>query len=92
MLGVSLRTAGKNYAVLAGSGGTQPVAGTVMYVVPAALTRHVVTDLPPKTSFTVQATPGGGSLTVQLTPGAGPATSGGGVLSFQTTTAGAVSP
>jgi hypothetical protein len=92
MLGVSLHTSARNYAVLAGAGGGSPVTGEVKYSVPAALTRNVVTDLAPKTSYTVQATVSGANLIVDLTPGAGLTTSASGALSFQTTAAGAVSP
>ena len=92
VLGVSLHTSAKNYAVLAGALNTQPVSGEVKYSVPAAQTLHVLTDLVPKTSYKVQATVSGPNIVTDVQPGPGFTSSAGGVLSFQTSASGAVSP
>lgn len=76
-----------NAAVLAGS-----PASAIDYSIPARATRHVLTDLSPSQTYTVTAAAAGGSLTVHVAPGAGSAASATGVLSFETSPGGAVSP
>jgi hypothetical protein len=91
VLGVSLRAGSKAYAVLASAGGLL-VSGEVKYVVPALQTRHVVTDLQPNTAYSVTASVAASNATVDVKPGSGFTTSKTGVLSFQTSATGVVSP
>lgn len=92
MLGVVLKTSSKNFAVLAGAGAVGPVSGEVKYSVPAAQTLHVVTDLVGNTSYSVTGSVSGGNVVVDVKPGSGFTSSATGVVSFQTTATGGVTP
>jgi len=76
--------------------GTAPVgtaiAGTLSYSVPAAQTRHVVTDLAPSAGYSVSVTVSGGNHVVSITPGGTSSASANGVLSFAVTAGGLVQP
>jgi hypothetical protein len=69
-----------------------PIAGSLSYVVPAAQTRHVVTDLTPSTGYTISVTVGGGNHTVTMTPGGSSTATANGVLTFAITPGGQVQP
>src|SRR6185369_14172926 len=82
--------AGNNVVV----SGTAPVgtviAGTVSYVVTAAQTRHVITDLTPSAGYTISVSVAGANHTVSIVPGGSSIASSNGVLSFQANAAGQV--
>ena len=69
--------------------GTAPVgtaiAGALSYVVPAAQTRHVITDLVPLGGYTVSVTISGANHLVTVTPGGRSTASAEGVFSFAVT-------
>jgi hypothetical protein len=90
VLGVLMRADSGNFAVLFPNG-NGAVTGEVKYVIPAAATRHVLTGLAPNTAYSVTATIGGGKATVDVKPGSGRVSSASGVLSFRTSSTGAVS-
>jgi hypothetical protein len=60
--------------------------------VPAAQTRHVITDLTPQGAYTVSVSATGGNHVVTVTPGGTMQASGNGVLTFSLTTAGVLMP
>jgi hypothetical protein len=76
--------------------GTAPVgtaiSGAISYTVPAAQTRHVVTDLTPSTGYTVSVTVSGSNHVVTVAPGGTTQSSANGSLSFAVTAAGTVQP
>ncbi len=67
-------------------------SGTLRYVVPAKQTRHVIVDLAPSSGYTVSVSVAGGNHTVTVTAGGSLQTSATGVLHFQVTGGGSVSP
>jgi hypothetical protein len=60
--------------------------------VPAAQTRHVITDLAPSTGYTISVTVLGGNHSVSITQGGSRTTSSNGVLTFQVSAGGLVTP
>jgi hypothetical protein len=93
VLGVLLDGPGQNFVVLMGAGSpASTVAGTIRYVVLAAKTRHVISDLAPNTDYSITVQIAAGKAKVTLQPGAGVSTSGAGVLSFTTAADGSVAP
>ncbi len=91
--GALLQSAVGNSAVVVGTApvGT-PIAGTISYAVPAAQTRHVITDLTPQAGYTVSVSLVGGNHVVTVTPSGNKQSSVNGVLSFAVSAAGAIQP
>jgi hypothetical protein len=84
-----------NSVVLAGSASFgQNVSGSVIYVVPAAQTHHVITDLPAGAAYNVTVGVASGQHTVTVAPVGGGAftSSANGVLSFNVSAGGTVTP
>jgi hypothetical protein len=84
-----------NSVVLAGSAAFgQNATGTLVYVVPAAQTHHVITDLPPNTTYNVSVNVASNQHTVTVAPAGGGTftTSANGALSFNVNIGGAVTP
>jgi hypothetical protein len=92
-VGVLLQSSTGNSAVVSGAApvGTA-MAGALRYVVPAAKTRHLITDLAPSTGYTIQVDAADGNHSVSIIPGGNTAASANGVLTFQVTAAGRVTP
>jgi hypothetical protein len=67
-----------------------PIAGTVVYTVPATLAHHVVTELAPATGYSISVTTGSSSQTVSVSPGGTYTTSAKGVLNFYVNAGGTV--
>ena len=76
--------------------GTAPVgtaiAGPFSYTVPAAATRHVITDLTPSAGYTISVTVVGANHSVSIVQGGSSTTSANGVLTFQVSASGQVTP
>jgi hypothetical protein len=91
-VGALLQSSTGNSVVIAGTAafGTA-ISGPLGYVVPAAQTRHVVTDLTPSTGYTITVSVGGGNHTVSITPGGSSMTTANGALTFQVSAGGQVS-
>jgi hypothetical protein len=68
------------------------ITGPFSYTVPAAQTRHVITDLGPSTGYTISVTVVGGNHSVSIVQGGSRTTSANGVLSFQVNASGLVTP
>jgi hypothetical protein len=91
--GVVLQSGAGNSALVFGTAATgTAISGTVTYTVPAAQTRHVVTDLMPSGAYTVIVSANGSTHTVTVTSGGSMQASANGVLSFALTPAGVVQP
>jgi hypothetical protein len=60
--------------------------------VPAALTRHVVTDLAPSTGYTISVSVSAGNHSVSLVQGGSSIATANGVLTFQVSATGQVTP
>ncbi len=92
-VGTVLQSSTGNGVVIAGTApvGTA-ISGTLSYSVPAAQTRHVITDLAPSTGYTVSVTVSGSSHVVTVAPGGSTMSSANGVISFQASAAGQVTP
>ena len=91
-VGVLLQSAAGNNAVVSGTAAVgTPIAGTLGYTVPALQTRHVITDLVPSSGYTI-AVVVAGAHTVTITPGGSSLTSANGVLTFQVSVGGQVTP
>src|SRR6185295_14711841 len=92
-VGALLQSAGGNSATVFGTAtvGTA-IAGTLSYSVPAAQTRHVITDLAPLAGYTVSVAVSGGNHTVTITPGGSSSATANGVLAFTVTAGGLVQP
>jgi hypothetical protein len=92
-VGALLQSAAGNTAAVFGTASVgTPIAGTLSYTVPAALTRHVITDLAPHAGFTVSVSATGGSHVVTVTPGGSTIATANGVISFSVTAGGAIQP
>ena len=91
--GVLLQSALGNSALVFGTApaGT-PISGTVTYTVPAAQTRHLITDLTPSGAYTVTVNANGSTHAVTLTSGGNTHAGANGVLSFALTPGGVVQP
>jgi hypothetical protein len=84
-----------NSVVMAGTASFgQNVSGSVVYAVPAAQTHHVLTDLPPNTTYNITVTVASSQHTVTVAPAGGGAftSSANGVLSFNVNAGGTVAP
>ncbi|MEO8802107.1 MAG: hypothetical protein ABI304_08460 [Rudaea sp.] len=82
-----------NAAVLFNSGNAgTTIAGTIAYSIPAAATTNVITELPANAGYTITAAPAGGMLAVSLVPGGTQYSSAGGVLNFNLSAIGKVTP
>ena len=90
-VGVLLQSSAGNSVVVSGTAafGT-PIAGPLGYLVPAASTRHVITDLAPSTGYTISVGVSGGNHTINVATGGSRTTSANGVLTFQVSAAGQV--
>jgi hypothetical protein len=82
-VGVLLTAADGNSVVLnnAGAIGTT-ISGSIVYTIPNATTKHIITELPTNTSYSVSVSISGGNKTITVAPGTGSTTSAKGVLSF----------
>ena len=92
-VGTLLQASTGNSVVISGTApaGTA-IAGPVSYVVPAAQTRHVITDLALSTGYTISIVSSGGNHTVSIVQGGSSVASANGVLTFQVSAAGQVTP
>jgi len=92
-VGTLLQGSAGNSVVIAGTAqvGTA-IAGSLSYSVPAAQTHHVITDLAPSTGYTVSVTVSGTNHSVSIVPGGSRTTSSNGVLSFQVSAGGQITP
>jgi hypothetical protein len=92
-VGVILQSSTGNAVVISGTAAAgTAITGTLSYVVPANQTRHVITDLAPSTAYAISVAVSGGNQTVSIAQGAGSTTSANGVLTFQTSAGGQVTP
>jgi hypothetical protein len=92
-VGALLQLASGNSAVLSGTASVgTAISSPLQYVVPAAPTRHVITDLAPSTGYVVSVTAQGGSHTVSVVAGGARISSANGVLTFQVDSSGLVIP
>ncbi len=70
--GVLLSEPGTNHVVLFGTGPeSQPVSGTISYVVPTAPTVHLLANLAPNTAYSVSVVATGSNQTITVAPGSG---------------------
>ncbi len=69
-----------------------PIAGPLGYTVPAAATRHVITDLTPAAGYTITVNAAGATHTLNITPGGPSNSSANGVLTFQVSPSGQITP
>ena len=91
--GVLLQSSASNSALVFGTAAAgTAISGTVTYTVPAAQTRHVITDLAPSGAYTVTVNANGSTHTVTVTSGGSMHASANGVLSFALTPGGLVQP
>jgi hypothetical protein len=92
-VGALLQSASGNNVVIGGTApvGT-PITGPLGYTVPAAQTRHVITDLAPSTGYNIVVGVVGGSHSVNIVQGGSTITSANGVITFQVSPSGAVGP
>ena len=93
VVGALLQSATGNNVVISGTApfGTN-ISGSIGYAVPAAQTRHVNTDWAPSAGYTITVTVSGGNHLVTVTPGGSFMSSANGVLTFQISAAGQVTP
>ncbi len=92
-VGVVLASASGNSVVISGTAPLDTaIAGTLSYNVPAAQTRHVITDLAASSGYTVSVSVGGGTQTVTVAAGGGRMSTSNGVLTFQVSASGQVAP
>jgi hypothetical protein len=92
-VGALLSSPAGNNVVISGTApvGTD-IAGAFSYTVPAAATRHVITDLTPSAKYAVAVTVMAGNHLVTVMPGGNTAASANGVLSFGVTAGGQLQP
>jgi hypothetical protein len=92
-VGALLQSAAGNSVVIAGTAAVgTAIAGALSYVVPAAQTRHVVTDLAPSAGYTIAVSTIGGNHSVTITQGGSSMSSANGVITFQVSASGQVTP
>jgi hypothetical protein len=92
-VGALLQSPAGNSAVLSSSAlNGAGITGSISYTVPAAQTRHVITDLATSTGYTISVVVSGANHMVTITPGGSSVTSANGVLTFQAAAAGQVTP
>jgi hypothetical protein len=89
-VGVLLQAAAGNSVVSGTAQVGTAIAGTLGYVVPAAQTRHVVTDLTPSAGYTISVSTFGGNHNVTIAPGSDSNATAKGVLTFQVNASGQV--
>ncbi|HKA01760.1 MAG TPA: Ig-like domain-containing protein [Candidatus Solibacter sp.] len=90
-VGALLESAAGNTATVFGTAPVgMAIGGTLAYGVPAAQTRHVITDLTPSGSYAVSVTVSGANHVVTVTPGGSLHASANGVLTFNVTAGGVV--
>jgi hypothetical protein len=92
-VGVVLQSAAGNSVVVSVTAalGTA-IAGPLNYTAPAIRARHVVTDLTPSAGYTVVVNLAGGNHSVSVVPGGNALASSVGVLTFQVSPSGQVTP
>jgi len=92
-VGALLQSTSGNSVVISGTAAVgTPINGTLQYMVPAAATRHVITDLVLSGSYTVVISLQGGSHVVSVAAGGTRNASANGVLSFQVDATGNITP
>jgi hypothetical protein len=92
-VGALLQSSSGNSAVLSSSAlDGSGIAGAISYTVPAPQTRHVITDLGISSGYTISVVVSNGNHMVSITPGGSSMTTANGVLTFQVTAAGQVTP
>ena len=92
-VGALLQSATGNSVVLSSSAlDGSGIAGGVSYIVPAAQTRHVITDLGTSAGYKISVVVSGTNHIVTITPGGASVTSANGVLTFQVAVAGQITP
>jgi len=92
-VGVLLQSPMGNSVVISGTAAVDTaIAGPFSYNVPAAQTRHVITDLAPSTGYTISVILLGANHSVSLAQGGSRTTSAKGVLTFQVSAGGLVTP
>jgi hypothetical protein len=92
-VGALLQSPSGNSVVVSGTAAAgTAIAGPLGYVVPAAQTRHVVTDLAPSTGYTISVGVSGGNHTVSIVQGGSTIASVNGVITFQVSASGLVTP
>jgi hypothetical protein len=92
-VGALLQSPAGNSAVVSGTAGVgSPIDGQFGYVVPAESTRHVITDLKPSTGYTILVNVVGGNHSVNIMPGGITTSSANGVITFQVSASGQVTP
>jgi hypothetical protein len=92
-VGALLQSPGGNSVVVCGTAAAgTAISGPLGYSVPAAQTRHVITDLTPQASYTVSVSLMGGNHVVTVTPGGNLPASANGVLIFALNPAGSLQP
>jgi hypothetical protein len=92
-VGALLQSPAGNSVVIAGTAAVgTAIAGPLNYVVPAWQTRHVVTDLASSTGYTIVVTVAGGNHSVSIVQGGSSTSTANGVLTFQVSASGQVTP
>jgi len=92
-VGALLQSPAGNSVVVSGTAAVGiAIAGPLGYVVPAAQTRHVITDLAPSAGYTVSVGVSGGNHSVSIVQGGSSTASANGVLTFQVSASGLVTP
>jgi hypothetical protein len=93
IVGALLLSSAGNNVVISGTApfGTN-ISGSIGYTVPAVLSRHVITDWAPSAGYTITVTVSGGNHVVTVTPGGTFMSSANGVLTFQVSATGQVTP
>jgi hypothetical protein len=90
-VGVTLQSAAGNRVVISGTAAVgTAIAGPLGYVVPAAQTQHVITDLVPQGMYSVSVSVSAGTHVVTVTQGGAMQASANGVLTFAVTAGGGV--
>ncbi|MBI4907523.1 MAG: hypothetical protein HY820_28110 [Acidobacteria bacterium] len=91
--GALLQSSAGNSVVIAGTAsfGT-PISSTITYTVPAAQTRHLITDLNPSAGYTLTVVVSGATQTITIAPGGSATASANGVLTFQLSPTGQMTP
>ena len=89
---VLVSAAGNNVTVFGTAPADTPVTGAISYVVPAAQTRHVITDLNPLAGYTASVSVSGGNHVVTVAAGGNLHATANGVLSFAVSAAGVLQP
>jgi hypothetical protein len=92
-VGAHLQSATGNSLVVSGATAVgTPIAGPLGYIVLAAQTRHIITDLAPSTGYTILVSVVGETHSVSIVQGGGTMSSANGVLVFQVSASDEVMP